>query len=166
MRTPQALQRWLWIGLLVAFMALAYVPPAAAQDGVPRTVTADDVNRIAQKLYCPVCENIPLDVCGTAACADWRDEIRLQLEQGLTEQQIMDDFVKRFGDRVVGTPQDPTLRALSLTTPIVLIALGLLVALVVIWRFRRGQHEPAPAPEAPTGSSAAYYEQLQKDLEG
>ena len=86
------------------------------------------MNAIAKKLYCPVCENITLDTCGTAACADWRDEIRLQLEQGRTEDQIINDFVSRFGDRVVGTPQDTALRALSLVTPWVIIAGVLLLA--------------------------------------
>ena len=170
MRASKGLRRWLWVGLLVAFMALAYVPPAVAQDGVPRTVTADDVNAIAQKLYCPVCENIPLDVCGTAACADWRDEIRQQLESGMTEQQIVDDFVRRFGDRVVGTPQDPALRALSLVTPYILIGAGLLLTLGVIWRLQHrkgnGAVPPSPDPADAGRSNSSYYEQLQKDLEG
>ncbi len=55
-------------------------------------VTADDVNAIAKQLFCPVCENEPLDQCGTKACQDWRAEIRLQLEQGATEQEIKDNF--------------------------------------------------------------------------
>jgi cytochrome c-type biogenesis protein CcmH len=87
-------------------------------------------------LFCPVCENIPLDVCGTAACAQWRDEIRLQLESGKTDQQVIDDFVQRYGDRVVGTPQDPTLRALALITPwvISLVALGAAAFVFLRWR--------------------------------
>ena len=107
--------------LLVLSLVLAYSAVLAQ----PRTtVTDNDVNAIAQDLYCPVCENITLDTCGTAACADWRYEIRLQLEAGLNEEQIKADFVRRFGDRVVGTPYDPVLRALSLVTPFALILLG------------------------------------------
>ncbi len=113
--------------------------PVRAQGGptpLPKTVTADQVNRVASRLFCPVCENIPLDTCGTAACAQWRDEIRLQLESGKTEQQVIDDFVARYGDRVVGTPQDPTLRALTLVTPwaISLIALGAAAFIFLRWR--------------------------------
>ncbi len=133
------------LGILIAIaavMALLLALPggsARAQDGGgsgKSKVSADDVNRIANKLYCPVCENISLDACGTLACAQWRDEIRIQLESGRTEQQVIDDFVKRFGDRVVGTPQDPTLRALSLVTPWVISLLALLSAAYIFLRWR------------------------------
>lgn len=112
----------LWIIALLLLLAV----PLMAQEG---TVTDDDVNDIASKMYCPVCENIPLDTCGTAACADWRYEIELMLEEGLTEQAIIDDFVFRFGDRVVGVPQDQTLRILSLWVPRLAIVLSLLAVL-------------------------------------
>jgi cytochrome c-type biogenesis protein CcmH len=108
--------------LLVALMLVVFTGAAMAQ--TEPVVTDNQVNDIAKDLYCPVCENITLDTCGTAACADWRYEIRLQLESGMNAEQIKADFVRRFGDRVVGTPYDPVLRALSLVTPFVLIALG------------------------------------------
>lgn len=113
--------------LLFALLLIITLNFTHAQDNPPRTVTADEVNAIAHQLYCPVCENITLDTCGTAACADWRYEIQLQLEAGFTPEQIKADFVRRFGDRVVGTPQDPALRALSLLTPFVLVAVSLFV---------------------------------------
>lgn len=112
----------LWIITLL----LALAVPVMAQDGV---VTDDDVNEIASKMYCPVCENIPLDSCGTVACNDWRYEIELMLTDGLTEQEIIDDFVFRFGDRVVGVPQNQGLRILSLWVPRLVIVLSLLAVL-------------------------------------
>lgn len=141
--------------LLVCVIAIG-VLPALAQDAV----TADEVNEIAGKLYCPVCENIPLDTCGTAACEDWRYEIQLQLEQGLTEEQIIDDFVVRFGDRVVGTPQDPVLRGLALITPWVLVGLSLLALLVKFATSREPQASAVPA----TPSNDALRTQLEQDL--
>lgn len=148
----------LFLVLLLAVLAL----PAQAQESAtaPTTVTDDQVNAIAKKLFCPVCENITLDTCGTAACADWRYEIRLQLEAGMTEQQIVEDFVHRFGDRVVGTPLDPLLRAVSLVTPWLIIAAALIAVAVVLVR-RKGQ-QPAPTPVgAPTNR---YQEMFEQDL--
>lgn len=158
--------RLLKIGLVLA-LCLAAVA-VLAQD-TPREVTADDVNAVAEKLYCPVCENIPLDTCGTAACADWRNEIRLQLESGMSSDEVITDFVRRFGDRVVGTPQDPALAALSLITPWVIIGLAAAGGVYFLLRHRR-KTEVAPAvvdtPDVPAAPTSAYYDLLKKDVEG
>ena len=69
-----------------------------------QTITDDEVNAIAHELYCPVCENVPLDVCPTQACAQWRALIREKLEQGWTEDQIKQYFVDQYGDRVLAQP--------------------------------------------------------------
>jgi len=118
--------------IMIFLILLTAVFPAAAQ-----SVTDDDVNAIAKKMYCPVCENIPLDVCPTQACADWREAIRQQLESGSTERQIIDGFVARYGERVIGTPQDPFLRALSLLTPWLIGGAPALAALYILLRWRR-----------------------------
>lgn len=146
---------------LIFSLLLAGMRPSLAQE---RPVTADDVNAIAKKLYCPVCENIPLDVCGTAACADWRNEIKLQLEQGLSEEEITADFVHRFGDRVVGTPHDPFLRTLSLATPWLLIGAGLVIALAFLLRSR--SQEAMPFSAASSAPTSPYHDQLERDLKG
>ncbi|MEZ4670585.1 MAG: cytochrome c-type biogenesis protein CcmH [Anaerolineae bacterium] len=139
----------------------------SAQDQPTTTVTDDDVNAIAHELYCPVCENITLDVCGTAACADWRDEIRMQLEAGRTKEQITDDFVQRFGDRVVGTPQDSVLRALSLVTPWVIIAAVLVLVGSMVMGSQRRRNKPLAAVQPPDDRSIDRYQKLlEEDLEG
>ncbi len=174
--------RFLFILIFGLLVLLAYAAPipsrVRAQGGAtpaPKTVSDDQVNRVASRLFCPVCENIPLDTCGTAACAQWRDEIRLQLESGKTEQQVVDDFVARYGDRVVGTPQDPTLRALTLVTPwlISLIALGAAAFVFLRWRAElvaqsRMVEAPSVGPgalqaSAPT-SENEYRARLERDL--
>ena len=63
--------RWF---LLTLILALFITAPASAQDG-GEGPTDDEVNAIAKRLYCPVCENVPLDVCPTQACAQWRELI-------------------------------------------------------------------------------------------
>ncbi len=153
---------------VVSFTSAAQDQPVATPSTGAVPVTDDQVNAIAEKLYCPVCENITLDTCGTAACADWRAEIRLQLEQGRTEDQIITDFVTRFGDRVVGTPQDATLRTLSLVTPWVLIAGVLLIVGNLILKRRRAVDVPAPLPSSdPRSTEKQKYQNLiEQDLEG
>jgi cytochrome c-type biogenesis protein CcmH len=149
-------------------LLLILVTITGSGDAQETTISDDEVNAIASKLFCPVCENIPLDTCGTAACEDWRYEIRIQLEAGKTEQEIIDDFVVRFGDRVVGTPQDPLLRALSLVTPWVLVAMALLVIAYVFVNWRRNQlqadYDRARIEEETSGHE--YRDILEQDIAG
>ncbi len=91
-----------WVLGLVAVLLLSGT--ARAQSGSTIAVTDDQVNEVASELYCPVCENTPLDVCPTQACAQWRDLIRLKLSEGWTKEQIKDYFAEQYGIRVLGTP--------------------------------------------------------------
>lgn len=150
-----------WIIVLIAVLVLA-VPALAQENGV----TADEVNAIAKNLYCPVCENIPLDACGTAACEDWRYEIELMLGQGLDEEAIRQDFINRFGERVVGTPQDPALRALSLVTPWVISAIALGMVVVTMLRLTRRRGEKSDLVEAQAPETDPYRRMLEQDLSG
>ncbi len=91
---------------LVLVFAIAVLPIIAvsAQESNPDQPTDDEVNAIAKQLYCPVCENIPLDVCGTQACAQWRELIREKLAEGWTEAEIKTYFSNQYGDRVLAAP--------------------------------------------------------------
>jgi cytochrome c-type biogenesis protein CcmH len=106
--------------LLVLALLLSTVPGALAQEAV----SDDEVNAVAKELYCPVCESIPLDVCGTQACRDWRGEIRAQLANGATEQEIKDYFVARYGDRVLASPRTEGFPLLAWVLPVVAVVVG------------------------------------------
>jgi len=88
------------------------------------TPTDDQVNAIAKQLYCPVCENTPLDVCPTEACRQWRELIRTQLGQGWTEDQIKQYFVDNYGARVLSEPPRQGLNWLVYILPPMLILGG------------------------------------------
>jgi cytochrome c-type biogenesis protein CcmH len=140
MMTQRIKQLGMIILLLAAFVLVMPGAVNAQGDGedtpLTREVTDDEVNAVSSKLYCPVCENIPLDVCGTAACDRWREQVRTLLEDGATEDDVIDYFVEQFGDRVVGTPKNPTLNFLSWAVPALAVVLGLGTVAVVIVRWR------------------------------
>lgn len=153
--------------MFVALIAALFTFGAAAQDADPRAVTLDEVNAVAASMFCPECENIPLDKCGTSVCVQWKDEIRLMLAQGQTPQQIRDQFVSRFGERVLAVPQDSTLRALSLFAPWVLAALAALIGVGALVRLRGREESAAPLPESPTSpQDDPYRARLERDLKG
>jgi len=165
------MKRTFWLfGLLLA-LALAVMPKAAfAQDPTPQptpqaTPSDDQVNAIAKTLYCPVCENIPLDVCPTLACEQWREQIREKLALGWDEQQIRDYFILQYGDRVVDEPPKRGLNWLAYIVPPVVF----LVGAYVVYRVLRGRlhvtetGEGAPEPAPPEGDE--YTARLEQELE-
>jgi cytochrome c-type biogenesis protein CcmH len=115
----------LFVILPLAFL-MAQTRTASAQNPTP---SDDEVNRIAHQLYCPVCENTPLDVCPTEACRQWRDLIRLQLSQGQTEDQIKQYFVQQYGARVLAEPPRTGLNWLVYILPPAIILAGAIILL-------------------------------------
>lgn len=132
-----------FIPLTLLFFAFA----AHAQE--PRPVTYDDINAVASQMYCPDCENVPLDKCFTSVCAQWKREIEAELVVGASSEQIVAGFVARFGDQVVGVPQDPFLRNIALIAPVVFLILTLAVGGYAIWSRLPGRNDVAEMGEMP-----------------
>jgi cytochrome c-type biogenesis protein CcmH len=105
---------------------MVFALPVQAQDPVP-TPSADEINEIAKQMYCPVCENIPLDVCATEACAQWRDMIGEKLMEGWSEEEIFDYFVLLYGDRVLAEPPRTGINWLIYILPPIFILIGIFV---------------------------------------
>ncbi|MCU0476223.1 MAG: cytochrome c-type biogenesis protein CcmH [Anaerolineae bacterium] len=152
----------LWVLACAAVVMLAGV--AGAQPDAPRVVTFDEVNAVAQRMYCPECENIPLHKCFTVVCIQWKQEIADRLAAGVDQQTIIDDFVARFGDQVVGVPQDPFLRTMALVAPPLLLGLSVAVGLWAVLSRLPRRAAPAPAPAAPTDRDSRYLARLEEDL--
>jgi len=156
----------LWLTLVVSLSLLAGV--AAAQDNpsptpaAQRAVTADEVNAIARQMYCPVCENEPLDACRTAACQQWRAQIAQMLSEGQTEEQIKQYFVERYGLRVLAQPPAEGNSLLLWVLPLVALLAG---AVYVYFLMRRMRARAAAAPPPATSSSGdAYVDRVERDL--
>ena len=153
-----------YVSFFLALM-LATFTTAFAQDNQP---TDDEVNAIAKQLYCPVCENTPLDVCPTEACRQWRELIRQMLAEGKTEQEIKDYFVANYGARVLSEPPRTGFNWLVYIIPPMLILAG---AVILFNAFRAwtkpksaeaglGQEEEAGA----SSSDDEYVRRLEEEL--
>jgi cytochrome c-type biogenesis protein CcmH len=151
---------WIVAGLAAVLAGLLIVGVVAAQGGV---ITDDQVNAIAKRLNCPVCENVPLDVCETQACVQWRDLIRQKLTAGEKPEQIINYFQATYGDRVLQEPPRRGFTGLVWILPFVgLVAGGAILAVVL----RRMTAQPAPVKleAAPSESADEYREQLEREL--
>jgi cytochrome c-type biogenesis protein CcmH len=117
----------LTISILIIFiLSMMFVSGVLAQDPAPApTPSIDEVNDIAKNMFCPVCENIPLDVCGTEACEMWREEISDLLILGFTEDEVYEYFYERHGDMVLATPRATGFNLVLYILPVVAIVLGI-----------------------------------------
>lgn len=130
----KSLFRWLFLALL-----LVLLPTAVYGQG---EITDDEVNAVAKDVYCPVCESTPLDVCPTAACADWRELIRVKLAEGQSRDEILDYFARQYGEGVLANPPR---RGASLVVLWILPFALVLVGLLLFSRLLRGLRTAAPA---------------------
>lgn len=163
-----------WALIILATVAMLFigVGMAWAQDGDDGTdeppitqVTDDEVNVVARKLYCPVCENIPLDVCPTQACADWRSEIRTMLEQGRSEGEILAYFENRYGQRVLATPQRQGFSLILWVLPPLGVLIGIVALVVALRRMAPSRKAvSAGAPMRYDDLDAEYVARLESDL--
>ena len=151
--------RNLSVALFIFLVLSLAVGNAAAQGDGP---SDNEVNAIAKNLYCPVCENVPLDVCPTLACQQWREQIADKLALGWTEDQIYNYFVEQYGDRVLAAPPLSGLNWLIYLLPptAILVAASLLYRNLRNWR--RPQVEIA---QASTANESDYLQQLEEELE-
>jgi len=137
----------LFLLILLAFPGGAVVAqdsgPGAAQTTPAATPSDNEVNAVAKEMYCPVCENTPLDVCPTTACQEWRDLIRQKLAAGWSEQQIKDYFASQYGDRVLNEPPRRGLNWLVYVLPAIFFLAGVVILANIL---RKGQKtNPAQA---------------------
>ena len=108
-----------------------------AQDINP---TDDEVNAISKQLYCPVCESIPLDACGTQACIQWRDTIRAKLTDGWSEEEIKQYFSDQYGIRVLAEPPAEGFNKLLWYLPPFLLLIGALLVTRLLSNTENGLH--------------------------
>ncbi len=149
--------------LIAIFASLVITTWVSAQSGTGNP-SDNDVNRVAKKLYCPVCPNTPLDVCETQACKDWRGQIRDQLGAGWSDQQIISYFVDQYGERILAEPERQGFTSLVWVLPVVVVLLGLLIVWQILKRWR-AKSKPIPAASSnPAGIDPQVLAQIEREI--
>ena len=166
MVTRQQIFCFLFFVILLAVGISLFVSPSGIAAAQQPTPSDDDVNAIARELYCPVCENTPLDVCPTAACKQWREEIRLRLALGWSEEEILQYFVEQYGARVLAEPPRAGLNWLVYIIPPVAFLAGAYILFRAIrsWRGLAKQPSEAETPDEPPQGEDEYVSRLEEEL--
>jgi cytochrome c-type biogenesis protein CcmH len=150
-----------WIFLIIAVLTLGWVSRVSAQAPTP---SDDDVNAIARQLFCPVCENTPLDVCPTQACAQWRALIREKLSEGWTAEQIKQYFADQYGARVLAEPPRQGLNWLVYIIPPVLMLIGVYILFRAFQSMRKPVLVDVDEAETDEPNADEYLRRVEEEL--
>lgn len=153
--------------LLLVLLTVWGSPDAASAQG--SGPTENEVNQVARELYCPVCENIPLDACGTTACEQWRGVIREKLAEGWSAEEIKVYFVSQYGDRVLAEPPARGFNWLVYLVPPLAFAAGLVILFLGYQRWQREEIPeegmfPSGAEKRDQSPSADYLQKVEEEL--
>ncbi len=136
---------------LLALVLAGAMGLAAAQEAKPMAedpVLEAKVMAIAEELRCLVCQNETIAASHADLAVDLRKQIRLQLQQGRTQAQILDFMVQRYGDFVLYRPPLKSSTWLLWGGPFLLLGVALLALVLTVRRRRTQATAPLHADDA------------------
>lgn len=141
--------------LLILLFCLS---PGFAYAGVAKDMADDPVLEkrmigLAQNLRCLVCQNESLASSHSELAEDLRREVREQMQKGMSDQEIIDYLVSRYGDFVLFDPPVKSYTLLLWYGPFALLLVGL-VGLVIQLRKRKNKISEARLSEEDTKRAA------------
>ena len=124
--------------LLILLFCLSPVMSYAgeAQDMAEDPVLEKRMIGLAENLRCLVCQNESLASSHSELAEDLRREVREQMKKGMTDQEIIDYLVSRYGDFVLFDPPVKSYTLLLWYGPFALLLIAL-AGLVIQLRKRK-----------------------------
>lgn len=144
--------KWLLIFLLSFAPVLVYA--GEAKDMAQDPVVEKRMIGLADNLRCLVCQNESLASSHAELAEDLRREVREQIKKGMTDKQIIDYLVSRYGDFVLYDPPMKTSTALLWFGPFALFLVGGAFLFYQLRTRRRSMPETELSPEAQKRAAA------------
>ena len=126
--------KYILILLFILSPGISYA--GEAKDMAEDPVLEKRMIKLAHNLRCLVCQNESLASSHSELAEDLRREVREQMKKGMTDQEIIDYLVSRYGDFVLFDPPMKSYTLLLWYGPFVLLLIGL-TGLVIQLRKRK-----------------------------
>tara|TARA_R110001632_G_scaffold7435_1_gene29671 strand:- start:49788 stop:50198 length:411 start_codon:yes stop_codon:yes gene_type:complete len=128
-----------WFLLLITF---GFTLPSMAEELMLFSSSLNQARyqSLVEELRCPKCQNQNLADSGSGIAVDLREQVYQMIEQGKTDQEIVDYMVARYGEFVLYRPPYSSATFLLWYGPFILLGLGLLIFFFIVManRKRRG----------------------------
>lgn len=135
----------IWLALLIVFVSGPAWAGEARPLGEDPAVEAR-LKHLAVELRCLVCQNQTLADSNAPLAEDLRREVREMIVKDMTDKEIIDFLVERYGDFVLYRPPLKATTTLLWAGPFVLLTVGATV-LVITLRRRARKVVDAPVTE-------------------
>ena len=141
--------------------------PAFSYAGEAKDLAADPVLEkrmigLAENLRCLVCQNESLASSHAELAEDLRREVREQMAQGKSDQEIIDYLVARYGDFVLYKPPVKSYTVLLWFGPFALLLIGAGVLVFQLRKRRQTVQETVLTPEAQQRAASLLNEEEDK----
>lgn len=141
-----------WISVVSSFALAADAPTVAADPALEKRVMA-----VSEELRCLVCQNQTIADSHAELAVDLRNQVREMLQKGMSEREIKDYMVNRYGDFVLYRPELKSNTWLLWIGPFVLLVAGLSLLIV---KLRRRNRDVASAEQAMSAEAVERAEAL------
>jgi cytochrome c-type biogenesis protein CcmH len=120
----------------IGLVLLLAVPVLAIDPQQPFNNPSDQLryDQLTSEIRCLVCQNETIADSTAALANDLRREVRRMVEEGMTDAEIKDFLVTRYGDFVLYRPQFRATTALLWLAPFLLVVIGGIAFVVVLKR--------------------------------
>ncbi len=115
------------------------------------------------KLMAPCCWTQPVSKHYSGAADEIRRGVRQMLSEGKTQQEIIDFYVAKHGERILAMPEARGFNLLAFVLPGVFLLLGGWATAVIVRRWNRGKSKAEPS-EPVADAGARYAERLEQEL--
>jgi cytochrome c-type biogenesis protein CcmH len=127
---------------LLLVVLLAFTSSIFAADKPSRPATEARLKSLSTELRCLVCQNSTLADSDANLAQDLRNEIRMLIDDGKTDEEVVAFLVARYGDFVTFRPPVNANTALLWFGPFIMLIIGAII-LIVTLKKRAGMPEPA-----------------------
>src|SRR6266516_620236 len=136
----------------------------------PQQTLDQQMHDVASQLKCLVCQGESVADSPAILSQQMRGVIRQQLQSGKSEQEVIQYFVSRYGDRILLAPPWQGLTLLAWLIPIALMLGGILLLFVVLrsWQSQSDKRsfdtDRAESIDVDENELVYYQKQIEKEL--
>jgi cytochrome c-type biogenesis protein CcmH len=147
--------------LLLVAAALAVLLATAAAQAAPAPRTS--LHAVESEVMCVSC-GVPLAIAESPQADAERREITRLIKQGKTKQEILDNLVVTYGDRVLASPKDEGFGLAAYLVPIAIVLAMLIALAIYLPRWRRNRDDDSAITADGPALTDADSQRLAEDL--